>query len=95
MGEFLGLCMDLWSAQGNRIPATTRESCGREPGTRKTIESRGVRTSGVGGTTLGHEIEKSLPHDDLMERAVLGAVLAVHEQLYELLAIIRPGRLFR
>lgn len=43
---------------------------------------------------MAQELEKPLPHDNLMERAVLGAVLAGHEQVYELLATIRPEDFF-
>ena len=40
------------------------------------------------------EIEKPLPHDDLMERAVLGAILAGHQQTNELVATIKPEDFF-
>jgi replicative DNA helicase len=37
---------------------------------------------------LGETIDKALPHDDLMERAVLGAILAGRPQSIELLDIL-------
>jgi len=40
------------------------------------------------------ELEKSLPHDDLMERAVLGAILAGHRQAGEVLDILKPEDFF-
>jgi replicative DNA helicase len=43
---------------------------------------------------LAQALEKPLPHDDLMERAVLGAILAGHEQTTELLAVIKPEDFF-
>jgi len=39
-------------------------------------------------------IDKPLPHDDLMERAVLGAILAGHRQAGELLDTIKPEDFF-
>ena len=38
---------------------------------------------------MGQAIDKPLPHDDLMERAVLGAVLAGHRQAGELLDTLK------
>jgi len=38
---------------------------------------------------LGQAIDKPLPHDDLMERAVLGAILAGHRQAGELLDTLK------
>jgi replicative DNA helicase len=35
------------------------------------------------------ELEKSLPHDDLMERALIGAVLAGHKQNIEVLDVVK------
>src|SRR5216684_3719523 len=39
-------------------------------------------------------IEKPLPHDDLMERALLGAILAGHHQAGEVLDILKPENFF-
>ena len=36
------------------------------------------------------ELEKPLPHDDLMERALLGAILAGHRQSVEVLDSLKP-----
>jgi replicative DNA helicase len=43
---------------------------------------------------LAQELEKPLPHDDLMERAVLGAILAGHRQAGEVLDILKPEDFF-
>jgi replicative DNA helicase len=43
---------------------------------------------------VAQEIGKPLPHDDLMERAVLGAILAGHRQANELLDTIKPEDFF-
>jgi replicative DNA helicase len=43
---------------------------------------------------LGQAIEKPLPNDGLMERAVLGAILAGHQQAGELLNILKPEDFF-
>jgi replicative DNA helicase len=43
---------------------------------------------------LGPAIDKPLPHDDLMERAVLGAILAGHPQSIELLDTLKPEDFF-
>lgn len=43
---------------------------------------------------MGQAIEKPLPHDDLMERAVLGAILAGHQQVAELLDTVKPEDFF-
>ena len=40
------------------------------------------------------EIEKPLPHDDLMEQAALGAILLGHEQSAEILEIAQPEDFF-
>jgi replicative DNA helicase len=40
------------------------------------------------------EIEKALPHDDLMERAILGAILAGHRQAGEVLDTLKPNDFF-
>jgi replicative DNA helicase len=39
-------------------------------------------------------IDKPLPHDDLMERAILGAILAGHQQAGELLDTVKPEDFF-
>ncbi|HET6143881.1 MAG TPA: replicative DNA helicase [Candidatus Acidoferrales bacterium] len=39
-------------------------------------------------------IEKTLPHDDLMERTVLGAILSSHPQASELLDALKPDDFF-
>ena len=39
-------------------------------------------------------IEKSLPHDDLMERTLLGAILAGHQQASEVLDVLKPEDFF-
>lgn len=43
---------------------------------------------------MGPAIDKTLPHDDLMERAVLGAILAGHPQSAELLDTLKPEDFF-
>jgi replicative DNA helicase len=43
---------------------------------------------------LAHEIEKPLPHDDLMERALIGAILACHPQAGEVLDTLKPEDFF-
>jgi replicative DNA helicase len=43
---------------------------------------------------VAQTIDKPLPHDDLMERAVLGAVLAGHRQAGELLDTVKPEDFF-
>ena len=43
---------------------------------------------------MAQEIEKPLPNDNLMERAVLGAVLAGHPQTAELLDTLKPEDFF-
>jgi replicative DNA helicase len=43
---------------------------------------------------MAEKIDNPLPHDDLMERAVLGAVLAGHPQSSELLDTLRPEDFF-
>jgi replicative DNA helicase len=40
------------------------------------------------------ELEKPLPHDDLMERALLGAILAGHRQAVEVLDSLKPDDFF-
>jgi replicative DNA helicase len=53
-----------------------------------------VRKAGIGGTALGQALDKPLPHDDLMERAVLGAVLMGHQQAGELLDTLKQQDFF-
>ena len=43
---------------------------------------------------MGQQIAKPLPHDDLMERAVLGAVLAGHQNAIELLDTMKAEDFF-
>jgi replicative DNA helicase len=40
------------------------------------------------------QLEKPLPHDDLMERALLGAILAGHHQAGEVLDVLKPENFF-
>ncbi len=40
------------------------------------------------------ELEKPLPHDDLMERALVGAILAGHRHTVEVLGILKPDDFF-
>lgn len=43
---------------------------------------------------MAEEIDKPLPHDDLMERAVLGAIIGGHQQARELVDIVKPEDFF-
>jgi replicative DNA helicase len=43
---------------------------------------------------VAKEIDKLPPHDDLMERAVLGAIMGGHQQASELLDIVKPEDFF-
>jgi replicative DNA helicase len=43
---------------------------------------------------LGQEIEKTLPHDDLMERSLIGAILSGHKQTMEVLDVLKPQDFF-
>src|SRR5260370_33414924 len=50
-----------------------------------------TRAASAGGYAVAEMI---LPHDDMMERAVLGAILAGHSQSIELLDTLKPDDFF-